>query len=70
MKQKKTESPIDGALGALRARDMAPKERKDKAILIRVTGSEREEIRRTASRVGLSVSAYLLQLHRHAKDAF
>ncbi len=69
MKRKKAGSPIESALNGLRARDMTPKQRKDKAILIRVTEAEREEIQDTAARLGLTVSAYLLQLHGHAKGS-
>lgn len=41
---------------------------KDSAIIFRVSASEKEEIREVAERLGLSVSAYLLDLHRLARE--
>ncbi len=40
---------------------------KNKAIIFRVSASEKEEIRQVAIHLDLSVSAYLLHLHRIAQ---
>ena len=41
---------------------------KDSAIIFRVSAVEKEEIREVADGLGLSVSAYLLDLHRLARE--
>lgn len=41
---------------------------KDSAIIFRVSAMEKEQIREIADRLGLSVSAYLLDLHRIARE--
>ena len=41
---------------------------KDSAIIFRVSAAEKEQIREVADRLGLSVSAYLLDLHRIARE--
>ncbi len=40
---------------------------KDAAIIFRVSAEEKEEIREVAEGLGLSVSGYLLDLHRIAR---
>lgn len=41
---------------------------KDSAVIFRVSVAEKEQIRETAHQLGLSVSAYLLDLHRIALE--
>ncbi len=41
---------------------------KDSVIVIRVSGEEKSEIREVADNLGLNVSAYLLDLHRLARE--
>ncbi|MCP4035946.1 MAG: hypothetical protein GY733_03340 [bacterium] len=41
---------------------------KDSVIVIRVSAEEKDEIREVAEHLGLSVSAYLLDLHRLARE--
>ncbi len=41
---------------------------KDTAIIFRVSAAEKAEIREVAEQLGLSVSAYLLDLHRIALE--
>lgn len=41
---------------------------KDSAIIFRVSAGEKEEIREVADGLGLSVTAYLLDLHRIARE--
>jgi len=41
---------------------------KDSVIVIRVSAEEKDQIRDVADNLGLSVSAYLLDLHRIARE--
>ena len=41
---------------------------KDSVIVIRVSGEEKDQIRDVADNLGLNVSAYLLDLHRLARE--
>jgi len=59
--------PINNALSGLSADALAkPRGDKDARLEIRITKAELTEIKATADKLGLTVTEYLLQLHRHA----
>jgi uncharacterized protein (DUF1778 family) len=60
--------PLDKALSDVSAAGLG-KGTPNKAarIDLRVTEGERDEMRATADKLGLSLSEYILQLHRHAR---
>ena len=58
--------PIARASQSLRPSKLARPESKRAVINLRVSKAEKAEIKRNAQRLGLSVSEYLLQTHRHA----
>lgn len=67
-KQKKLKPTLRDALtdvSALGGDRPAPK---DAAVIFRVSAEEKEEIRQVAKGLGLSVSGYLLDLHRIARE--
>ena len=59
-----------GRLPSGRIREaLAASEKKTRRLDIRVSESELGELREMADELGISVSAYLLQLHRLAREA-
>ena len=65
----KTQSPaLRRALRDVEGLGENPPPQKDSAIIFRISGAEKEEIREVADHLGLSVSAYLLDLHRLARE--
>jgi hypothetical protein len=67
-KQKKSNPKLRDALSDVSRLDKDRPAPKDAAIIFRVSAEEKEEIRAVAERLGLSVSGYLLDLHRIARE--
>jgi len=59
------EQKIARALRGLDLEELKQQMTKTESILIRVTAAEKEEIKAVAETLGMSVSEYLLALHRH-----
>ncbi len=59
---------IAKALRGLDLEDLQEQEIKDQIINLRVTEADKAEIRAIAQELGISVSEYLLRLHRHTRD--
>ena len=65
-KGRRPQDALAAATKTLHLDGLAPRESKSTGINLRVSQREKEEIRKLAEKLGLSVSEYLLQLHRHA----
>lgn len=67
-KPKKPSADLRNALADVEGLGRNRPVQKDTAIIFRVSAAEKEEIRDVAERLGLSVSGYLLDLHRIARE--
>lgn len=68
IQQKKPSADLRNALADVEGLGQGRVVQKDSAIIFRVSVAEKEQIREIADRLGLSVSAYLLDLHRIARE--
>ena len=67
-KRKKQAANLRAALTDVQGLGKGRSIQKDTAIIFRVSAEEKAEIRDVAERLGLSVSGYLLELHRIARE--
>ena len=67
-KRKKPAADLRAVLSGVQGLGQVRSNQKSASIIFRVTAEEKEEIREVAERFGLSVSAYLLDLHRIARE--
>ena len=66
MKRKDPEKVIEKAMKGITAAAMVKKPRKTARIPLRMLEEDKQGIEQTAGKLGLSVSDYLVALHRHA----
>jgi hypothetical protein len=67
MKRKDTEKLIGAAMKGVTAAEMMRKPRKTARVPLRMLEEDKQGIERSAGKLGLSVSDYLVALHRHAQ---
>ena len=67
-KKERSSSTLRSALTDVEGLGEGRPAQKDSAIIFRVSAAEKAEIREVADGLGLSVSAYLLDLHRLARE--
>ena len=68
MKRRDPEKTIEKAMKGITAAAMVKKPRKTARIPLRMLEEDKQGIERVAGRLGLSVSHYLVALHRHAQS--
>ena len=67
-KRKKPSADLRVALSGAQGLGRVRSSQKSASVIFRVTTEEKDEIREMAERLGLSVSAYLLDLHRIVRE--
>jgi hypothetical protein len=67
MKRKDPEQVIEKSMKGITAAAMVKKPRKSARVPLRMLEEDKQGIERMAGRLGLSVSDYLVALHRHAR---